>query len=309
MDTDLDGWPDVIDNCSSTPNSDQLNRDTDNRGDACDNCDLVDNEDQADVDNDGVGDACDPCDNRGTHDEDGDGFIDDCDNCPGIYNPTQENIGESSRGLEADGLGDACDPRPDSAGDRKVFFDAFDGTFNPAWRFQSGTWEVSDDHAIATALTDSKAIAYVTGAFPRNYVVEGVLVFTGPSGQAYRNGGVLANASWTSATQGSAMTCSYYYQDPGVTPPGGSLQLRKVGANGDAPQLVGDSTLQFASLDTPYLMRFSVVEDAYACQMPQGTSWVTVNYPSSEVLVGGPGMRLRGMLARYQYFIVYALGP
>ena len=79
-DTDGDGIPDLSDNCPSTPNADQADRDGNGIGDACDvapppapspdrdsdgvpnevdNCPDTPNADQRDTDGDGIGDACD----------------------------------------------------------------------------------------------------------------------------------------------------------------------------------------------------------------------------------------------------------
>jgi hypothetical protein len=59
LDSDGDGWPDVVDNCPSIPNPDQADTDGDGVGDACDNCPLVANPDQApDPQKPGLGAAC-----------------------------------------------------------------------------------------------------------------------------------------------------------------------------------------------------------------------------------------------------------
>jgi hypothetical protein len=65
-DSDLDGIPDIIDNCPSVYNPDQKDSESpsvDGIGDACDNCTSVYNPSQADTDyagmGDGLGDACD----------------------------------------------------------------------------------------------------------------------------------------------------------------------------------------------------------------------------------------------------------
>ncbi|PYT00342.1 MAG: hypothetical protein DMF63_07150 [Acidobacteria bacterium] len=81
LDSDGDGVFDELDNCASTPNSNQIDTDGDGFGDACDmdddgdgvgdtvdNCPLTSNPDQADFDRDGIGDTCDsqtgPASNR-----------------------------------------------------------------------------------------------------------------------------------------------------------------------------------------------------------------------------------------------------
>jgi len=59
QDLDGDGVSDGIDNCSTTPNTDQSDVDNDGIGDACDNCPSDVNSAQLDSDRDGVGDQCD----------------------------------------------------------------------------------------------------------------------------------------------------------------------------------------------------------------------------------------------------------
>jgi hypothetical protein len=106
-DADGDGIPDIVDNCMSVPNADQLDSDEDGVGNFCDldddndgiedmedNCPITVNQSQADLDGDGLGNACDA-------DLDGDGVNNDHDNCPAIANPDQ-------RDSDGDGRGDAC---------------------------------------------------------------------------------------------------------------------------------------------------------------------------------------------------------
>ncbi len=105
-DTDVDGIPDACDNCPSTANADQRDFDLDGIGDVCD----------GDQDNDGVLNASDLCPDTGPPgnpdpvdadgctadqlDPDNDGICSTAttspsctgvDNCPGIFNPGQEN--------------------------------------------------------------------------------------------------------------------------------------------------------------------------------------------------------------------------
>jgi len=59
VDSDGDTICDEVDNCVSTPNTDQADADGDGVGDACDNCPITPNPDQADSDGDGKGNVCD----------------------------------------------------------------------------------------------------------------------------------------------------------------------------------------------------------------------------------------------------------
>lgn len=118
-DIDHDSVCGDVDNCRTTPNSDQTNTDGDLFGDACDNCPTVRSSSQADPDGDGVGTSCDNCRNDANSDQldlDGDGRGDVCDsdddddgrrdtddNCPQDSNADQED-------LDQDGIGDVCDP-------------------------------------------------------------------------------------------------------------------------------------------------------------------------------------------------------
>ncbi len=81
-DSDLDGWPDCVDNCVDTLNPDQVDSDGDIIGDSCDNCVSLSNASQADTDGDGVGDACDPCPMENPDDVDQDGVCFPEDQCP-----------------------------------------------------------------------------------------------------------------------------------------------------------------------------------------------------------------------------------
>ncbi|MFQ5671164.1 MAG: thrombospondin type 3 repeat-containing protein, partial [Acidobacteriota bacterium] len=121
QDTDMEGYPDVMDNCPGVSNALQGDADGDGFGDACDacagvgsvdtdadticdavdNCPDVANPGQVDTDGNGIGDAC-------SQDDDGDGFLDTVDNCPLIANDQTDT--------DSDGAGNACDTDDDNDG-------------------------------------------------------------------------------------------------------------------------------------------------------------------------------------------------
>jgi len=108
LDWDVDGVPNVDDNCLYTVNSDQSDVDGDGIGDVCDedidndgvlnasdNCAYSANSDQSDLDGDGLGDICDP-------DIDNDTIFNEDDNCPETPNENQSDV-------DRNGIGDVCD--------------------------------------------------------------------------------------------------------------------------------------------------------------------------------------------------------
>lgn len=135
-DTDGDGLPDPVDDCTDT--------DQDGAGDPrfpanrCqdDNCPVISNRSQADTDGDQFGDACDNCPavvNPLQEDADRDGLGDACDRCPGVFDPLQPDADHDGAGdacdnclltpnppqgdADRDGVGDLCDPCTDADGD------------------------------------------------------------------------------------------------------------------------------------------------------------------------------------------------
>ena len=136
-DSDGDGITNNLDNCPSTPNSDQADADGDGIGDVCDNCIAVSNSNQLDTDGDSIGDLCDTDDDNdgiidtedafpldatesgdadgdgigdnAETDDDNDGILDALDNCPLTANPDQLDT-------DGDGLGDVCDFDDDNDG-------------------------------------------------------------------------------------------------------------------------------------------------------------------------------------------------
>lgn len=101
VDGDNDTVNNELDNCVSTPNTNQADGDNDGLV-TCDNCPTIANFSQADANDDGVGDACRPDLSNPFGDFDGDGDLNGVDNCPSVSNANQTD-------LDFDGVGDACD--------------------------------------------------------------------------------------------------------------------------------------------------------------------------------------------------------
>ena len=100
-DSDSDTIYDFLDNCPSTPNTNQSNLDGDLLGDVCD----------PDIDDDGIDNVIDafPYDSLETTDNDSDTIGDNSDNCVDYANTNQSNI-------DGDLLGDVCDADMDNDG-------------------------------------------------------------------------------------------------------------------------------------------------------------------------------------------------
>jgi hypothetical protein len=99
QDTDLDGVPDVADNCPTVANADQADWDRDGVGDAC-------SEGAPNID---VTPKAVLFDRSGRLDSDGDGIPDEADVCPFVPDAAQ-------RDTDGDGVGDACDLDVDGDG-------------------------------------------------------------------------------------------------------------------------------------------------------------------------------------------------
>ncbi len=126
IDFDLDGFPNVIDNCPFIASDNQDDSDNDSLGDVCDNAPEDPNKTQLDYDEDGLGNDADNCplhanpdqldkdlDEIGwvCDDEDNDGIINSEDNCPDVNNESQSDV-------DGDGDGDECDDQDDQSTER-----------------------------------------------------------------------------------------------------------------------------------------------------------------------------------------------
>jgi hypothetical protein len=111
-DYDVDGIPDLEDNCPTVVNPGLEDNDLDFVGNDCDSCPDHPDPEQIDEDDDGTGNACDNCptiSNPSQADGDEDGVGDPCDNCSTMSNPAQTDT-------DGDGLGNVCDDDDDNDG-------------------------------------------------------------------------------------------------------------------------------------------------------------------------------------------------
>jgi hypothetical protein len=163
-------------------------------------------------------------------DEDGDSIRNDIDNCPGIYNPLQED-------RDHDGVGDACDPHPDTPGDTiaaTAFFNVgFDGWTPDA----VANWSVHDGAIYSTPPSDGTVVRVsMQLSAPRPTLEVGFTVVAYGSAQDYNQ------ASFELAFPGDAMTCiigstgpvdpiQYVVIDTGVGTPQGVTAIQPGAVN------------------------------------------------------------------------------
>jgi hypothetical protein len=118
----------------------------------------------ADTDGDGIPNSLDHCPDGpgGLYDEDGDGIGDDCDKCP-IAKPT------GVPDPDGDDVDSPCDPDPDTAGDKILFFDGFNGPLSSQWTPDPGSvgaWTVEGGELVVRLPTSDSVAYLVTNVIP-----------------------------------------------------------------------------------------------------------------------------------------------
>jgi hypothetical protein len=90
-------------------------------------------------------------------DEDGDGIANELDNCPGIYNPSQDDV-------DGDLVGDVCDPHPTTKGDHLVEAEYFNGPTTSWTPDVISNWRFDGAGSIVTAATPDATNATITAS-------------------------------------------------------------------------------------------------------------------------------------------------
>jgi hypothetical protein len=157
-DGDLDGLPNVCDNCASTANPDQADSELDEVGDACDVCPFSDQNFDPDLDGlCGTDDNCPFVANPGQSDFDGDqhGFDCDCNDLDDTIHPGAEEAN--------DGVDENCTGDVDEITGVVGFFDPGGSKTQLSWAAQAGATRYQVARSSATDFTSDCAQSQVNG--------------------------------------------------------------------------------------------------------------------------------------------------
>jgi hypothetical protein len=213
----------------------------------------------------------------GTHDKDGDGVPDGCDNCPHIANPNQAHV------MDGDAVGDACDP-DNTRIDTQIVFEGF-YTTPMNWVLPNG-FTVANEKLVG--MSGNTIVAYRDVALPQNITVV-------TAGSLKNLMGGIPNISVVARQQ----TSSDYYRCAALESRGEIV--RTVG--GAFTQL--DSKDMTADLDN-VLIGYDLTGSAHNCYVQAGVPFVTLSATDAVVTGDRAGLRVRGGIGTFDYFVVYA---
>ena len=103
-------------------------------------------------------------------DEDGDNVVNDLDDCPGIYDPLQQDGDD-------DGVGDACDPHVATPGDKIIFTEFFEGMSFALTPGNAASWTLAGGMLVTAGPADATdAVVSVHKAAPEPTIEVGFTI-------------------------------------------------------------------------------------------------------------------------------------
>ena len=270
----------------------------------------------------------------GPRDTDGDRVLDDADNCVDVPNPDQRNHDGDDRGDACDGcphiaeamprdgdgdkVNDACDPRPGVPGDRIALFDGFyDNASGPpaGWVVGAGKvddWDIRNGQLRAKPRDGIHLIYWNTSL--TNQVIDTKLSVNdlgdpdpgGPGTQ--RNISVVGG--YDGAGAGPLWLCGFHDDVDSDDDP--VLRLVELNGNGTVVGTPKDSNKLAVPLDGIAGARVRVALANQAgpaiderCILSEDTQSTTLSDSDSAVAGGFVGLRTRGVVASFDYVVVY----
>jgi hypothetical protein len=236
----------------------------------------------------------------GDPDQDGDERPDHCDNCPGVYNPGQENTGEAV----PDEVGDACDPRPTEGGDRIVHLETFESpdSFGSNWTsFECRRgWSIDSDGLVFEEANEYCWFAW-NGATGDNLAMELHFSVISESDKRTSNVGI----AWGLDDQGNGLDCMagaddwlYLYSlREGYVPAG---EFRDWHDRRDLPRGAFGNGRQ--------VLRAGSWQGQQHCMYdPHGVAPISLDPPTIPLDAGRIAFRFNNVVARVHMAVIYQL--